>query len=239
METAVRTPLEVFTIPQHLVVPIYQRRYVWDEERQWEPLWQDLRRLAEHRLAGGTSTHFLGAVVVQIIDNQMGQMQRRAIIDGQQRLTTLQIVFDAVAAILAEKELIALSQQLENLTHNPTFHGGAEDSHLKLRHTNDDNLGFDEVMAALPPVEYGELQYGNARIPSAHQYFSGEARSWIGDGAEAATRAQALVVVLTSALQLVVIDPQCPRHPADLSGSHQKPRLPVPGGGGDRHFRFL
>ncbi|MCZ4555815.1 DUF262 domain-containing protein [Rhodococcus maanshanensis] len=206
METAVRTPLEVFTIPQHLVVPIYQRRYVWEEEHQWEPLWLDLRRLAEHRLSGGSSTHFLGAIVVQMIDNQMGQIQQRAIIDGQQRLTTLQIVFDSVGAILSDKGFSGLSQQLEGLTHNPEFFNATGDSALKLRHSNDDGLGFDEVMTAEPPVEYAELEHADARIPLAHKYFSEEVGAWIGDGDEAVARAQALVVVLTSALNLVVID---------------------------------
>lgn len=37
METNVRTPLDVFNLPQHLVVPLFQRPYVWDETEQWLP----------------------------------------------------------------------------------------------------------------------------------------------------------------------------------------------------------
>ena len=48
MDTAVKTPLEVFALPQHLLVPLFQRPYVWDEENQWGPLWQDIRRLTDH-----------------------------------------------------------------------------------------------------------------------------------------------------------------------------------------------
>ena len=51
METHVRTPQDVFMQPQHLVVPPFQRPYVWEKEEQWAPLWQDVRRLAELRLA--------------------------------------------------------------------------------------------------------------------------------------------------------------------------------------------
>ena len=67
VETNVRTPLDIFHLPQHLVVPIFQRPYVWDEADQWAPLWQDIRRVGELRLADPYSqaTHFLGAVVVQ------------------------------------------------------------------------------------------------------------------------------------------------------------------------------
>jgi uncharacterized protein with ParB-like and HNH nuclease domain len=38
--------------------------------------------------------HFLGAVVLQQVQKQAGQMQERMIIDGQQRLTTLQLLLD-------------------------------------------------------------------------------------------------------------------------------------------------
>ena len=73
METNVRTPLDIFNLPQHLVVPLFQRPYVWDETEQWLPLWQDLPN-SEHRLNDpySSATHFLGAVVVQAQDNQPG-----------------------------------------------------------------------------------------------------------------------------------------------------------------------
>ena len=37
METQVRTPQMIFMQPQRLVVPLFQRPYVWNEETQWEP----------------------------------------------------------------------------------------------------------------------------------------------------------------------------------------------------------
>ena len=39
METQVRTPQTVFMHPQRLTAPLFQRPYVWNEENQWEPLW--------------------------------------------------------------------------------------------------------------------------------------------------------------------------------------------------------
>jgi hypothetical protein len=45
METQVRTPQMVFMQPQRLVVPLFQRPYVWNEENQWEPLWDDVVRV--------------------------------------------------------------------------------------------------------------------------------------------------------------------------------------------------
>lgn len=44
MDTQVRTPQLVFMLPQRLVVPLFQRPYVWNRENQWTPLWEDVTR---------------------------------------------------------------------------------------------------------------------------------------------------------------------------------------------------
>src|SRR5438270_6269268 len=99
METQVRTPQMVFMQPQRLIVPLFQRPYVWNEENQWEPLWNDVVRVTERHLhSQPAKPHFLGAVVFQQVQNQTGLMQERLIIDGQQRLTTLQLLLDALHA---------------------------------------------------------------------------------------------------------------------------------------------
>lgn len=103
METQVRTPQMVFMQPQRLVVPLFQRRYAWNEENQWQPLWDEVSRMAERVLRQPQDRqypHFLGAVVLQQVPNAMGTLQVRTIIDGQQRLTTLQLLFDALHAEL-------------------------------------------------------------------------------------------------------------------------------------------
>ena len=43
METQVRTPHAVFMMPQRLLVPLFHRPYVWNEELQWEPLWKETK----------------------------------------------------------------------------------------------------------------------------------------------------------------------------------------------------
>lgn len=210
MDTAVRTPLEIFNLPQHLIVPLFQRPYVWNEELQWQPLWHDMRRLAEHRLSNpaSTATHFLGAVVLQASENQSGTLQPRAIIDGQQRLTTLQLMLDAVAAVFEVHDLDQLAGQLEGLTHNSShFVRNLEDA-LKLRHTNRDRLAYDEVMQADPPVDYESLEHSKTLLARAHQYFSNQVTDWLSSArpVEVHLRAETLTVVMTRALQIVVID---------------------------------
>lgn len=62
MFTSVKPPMQVFSLPQLLVVPLFQRPYVWKREEQWEPLWGDVRRLAHLYLDNPASqaTHSSG-----------------------------------------------------------------------------------------------------------------------------------------------------------------------------------
>lgn len=210
MDTHVRTPQEIFLQPQHLVVPPFQRPYVWDKEEQWSPLWQDVRRLAESRLADRFSypTHFLGAVVVQAQDLIPGNLQASNIIDGQQRLTTLQLLMDASASLLEQAGADALAGQLDVLTHNQAMYVAGEATRLKVRHTNRDQAAFDEVMDAEPPVAHADLKHAGARVARAHEYFSVAVAAWLGDPISEpfSARADALVQVLTRGLQLVAIN---------------------------------
>ncbi|WP_243794290.1 DUF262 domain-containing protein [Saccharopolyspora gloriosae] len=210
METLVRTPQDIFYLPQHLVVPLFQRPYVWTEENQWEPLWQDLRRLAELRLDNPNSaaTHFLGAVVLQAQENLTGTLQPRLVIDGQQRLTTLQLLMDATAAVLESRSQDNLARRLEALTHNPDYQIELDDDVLKLRHTNRDKAGYNEVMRADPPIVYADLKHAHSLLALGHKFFGERVEQWLGDAEETkfATRAQALTNVITQSLQLVVID---------------------------------
>lgn len=101
-------------------VPFYQRAYVWNREDQWERLWSDIQSKADARLLDGKSTpHFLGAAVLE-------PQQRRGllgveslhIIDGQQRLTTLQYVLASLALLLREMQVPALLSVVEGCLQN-------------------------------------------------------------------------------------------------------------------------
>jgi hypothetical protein len=94
MKSDTITVEQLFQNRRQYCVPFYQRAYVWTLEDQWEQLWDDIRAKAEARLGNGKYTpHFLGAVVLdpQHRDGLIG-VEAYHIIDGQQRLTTLQYV---------------------------------------------------------------------------------------------------------------------------------------------------
>ena len=197
--------------PQRLAVPLFQRPYVWNQENQWEPLWNDLVRLAErvlNRPSDKHYPHFLGAVVLQQTPKQTGLMQERTIIDGQQRLTTLQLLLDALAAELETVNALMPAKRIEQLVANgDAFRSKAEDA-FKVWPTNRDRPPFNAVMGAKPPVDYDALGYPGERIVQAHRFFSEQSREWLSiDGSTAAVkRAEAIEMVARELLQMVVID---------------------------------
>lgn len=191
------------------MVPLFQRPYVWEEMDQWQPLWRDIARLAEIRYRDPYSgaRHFLGAVVLQANDVAHGSTPTKNVIDGQQRLTSLQLFIDATAAVLSEFGVDSLARQLDDLTRNRSYDAAVEPT-LKLLHTNRDRDAFVEVMNAEPPVDYADFPHSGSLIVGAHRYFCQTVAGWLtdSDGEVDQARAGALVHVLSEGLQIVVID---------------------------------
>ena len=83
------------------VIPIYQRTYSWTE-KQCRQLWDDILR------AGSSDTiavHFIGSIVY--VEQGLSQVTHQApllVIDGQQRLTTVSLLIEALARALGDSE---------------------------------------------------------------------------------------------------------------------------------------
>lgn len=84
---------------QQFLIPIYQRTYSWTE-KQCEQLWDDIIIAATN----DTPSHFLGSVVyVEEGLYQVSDVPQLLVIDGQQRLATLTLLFAAFAKAVDEK----------------------------------------------------------------------------------------------------------------------------------------
>ena len=213
MDTKVRTPQEIFTMPQRLLVPLFQRPYVWNEELQWEPLWRDLQNVATRYLENPNSVqqpHFLGAVVFQQLQNPIGDLQQRTVIDGQQRLTTLQIMFDAIHAELVAVGAESPAARLEPLVENgkPFWKDSNPEDRFKVWPTNKDRPAFNEVMGAVHPINYSSLIHSDSKLVQAHKFFSRKSEAWLAEAGpdQITSRASALEKSAREFLQIVVID---------------------------------
>lgn len=207
METHVNTPQVIFNLPQRLLVPLFQRPYVWDEERQWQPLWQDVERIADKVLAQDHSAkHFLGAVVLQQEANSTGTLIVRTVIDGQQRLTTLQLLFDAIHEEIRKLGFEDIARRLVDLVENSAHQRRSPEDQFKVWPTNRDRDAFAEVMGT-PQPNYAALENKASKIVKAHAYFAHQAHAWLtSDEQDAVQRASALVDAVATRLQIVSID---------------------------------
>lgn len=95
--------LEFLKKSPQFVIPIYQRTYSWGE-RECLQLWEDIIRTGNN---DSLSAHFIGSIVY--IEKGLYQVSSQTpllVIDGQQRLTTITIILEALALQLGESEPI-------------------------------------------------------------------------------------------------------------------------------------
>lgn len=100
---------EIFEGSYQFEIPDYQRPYAWTTE-QAEELFSDLlSAMQDARANGATSQYFLGSIVLIKNDRDPKAM----VVDGQQRLTTLTILF---AALRAAWEAAGYPQGVKSVT---------------------------------------------------------------------------------------------------------------------------
>lgn len=211
---------KLFQPQARLVIPIYQRPYVWTEEGQWAPLWADIRRLAEHIVSGlEPRPHFLGAVVVDAHPgpDAYGRVTRHLVIDGQQRLTTIQLLLEALAdnyercrddGCEPAKRFADLARLL---TRNPFVAQDDVDADFKVWPMNLDQAAFRSVMNAGSPAHLAQLaaddpSIKDSRIRWAYVYFYDRIKEWLDSQPDVALGIEALYAVMDQYVHIVVID---------------------------------
>jgi hypothetical protein len=210
MKPETRTVTELFERDVRYVVPLYQRPYVWDEEHQWEPLWEDVQILLDHQVAGTWAndgwSHFLGAIVLDQETQPPGSIPLYTIIDGQQRLTTLQIFLAAAAQVANDRGAAKEAELLRQLAVNNPLKA-SDDHAFKVWPTNANREAFKAVMREGGPSNEREDDPTNL-IDEAYAYFAAQIDQWVADEdgtSSPADRIEKLRVTLCDLLKVVSI----------------------------------
>lgn len=186
------TVYELFERDLRYVVPLYQRAYVWEEEGEWEPLWEDIRSRAEEVLRVGRThpvrPHFLGALVTRGRERSSPrEVHADEVIDGQQRLTTLQIFLAACRDLMTTDDTEpGISARFDKLTTIDLLGIDDGDQRLKIWPTNTDRAAFRRVLEARSAevlgnwlVEEDRAYRTPPRIARAYMYFSKAVKAWM------------------------------------------------------------
>ena len=214
MKVEILTLQTLFQNPVRYEIPVFQRTYIWTQDDQWEPLWEDVRNTAERFLdsqrdaksdsaMGQVEKHFLGAVVLQQQQTMISAgIDKRIVVDGQQRLITLQLLIDSVREQL-EKQGGLGAQRLSLLVlNNEAFYGGDPDYAFKLWPTAGDQNAFRQAMRNELPSQESKT----SKIIEAHEFFKAQAQQWLDDQPEELeSRAAALENAVAHGLEMVVI----------------------------------
>ena len=105
---------------RRFIVPIYQRRYQWDDK--WlQPFWEDVEAKAGEDLENESSfKHYMGALILSPVSegSRIGVTQRVLVVDGQQRLTTFQLFLVALREVARQHEYEDLIKDIEGYIFN-------------------------------------------------------------------------------------------------------------------------
>ena len=209
MQAQTLPPSDLFGNQVRYVVPLFQRPYIWTKDAQWEPLWNDVREVADRILATKAAktdddpiaSHFLGAIVVEQAPSLVNFISAWRIIDGQQRLTTLQLLLDAARIVTSKYGRPIDANVLGLLVSNERGVMKNDDERYKVWPTDRDQAAFRAAMSAAE----GDQQ--NAPIVAAHRYFQVAITRWgkVDSAEETQNRLAALTQALHKHLMFVVI----------------------------------
>ncbi len=206
-------------------IPHYQRPQAWQVDKHWEPLWADIEAKANDWLSGGEpKQHYLGAIVLAKRQKTgVRGIDRNLVIDGQQRLSTLQYLLKALSLVTDERGYqdgsLSLRQELFNTNENmmdnadvqkhklwPTFRD--RDAHIKVMRSATSEEIRQEFKGSFTQV--GELYVNerHARPLQATWFFYRKIGKWLEENTAEETNILALEAMrkaITQSLQLIIL----------------------------------
>lgn len=153
MEAGKRTIRDIFNRGRNLEIPFFQRSYVWGEE-QWQRFLEDMQMVSTNK-----KPYFLGSVILKQQQTTSNNDSILTVIDGQQRLTTLNIFL----------KVLCLKNNSDN-DFTETFKK-QRDKTIILLHNHNDEASFNEVVN-LEEAKVYESYSQNDKILQAFNYFN-------------------------------------------------------------------
>jgi len=125
------------------IIPIYQRTYSWTD-KQCRQLWDDILHAGSNDVI---AVHFVGSIVY--VEQGLSQVSHQApllVIDGQQRLTTVSLLIEALARALGDSEPVdgfSAAKLRHYFLSNPLESG---DRYFKLLLSQTDNASLKAII---------------------------------------------------------------------------------------------
>ena len=214
MQVYLRSLTELFEPQRVYRVPTFQRRYVWNQSEQWAPLWDDVEKSAQLCLErpsvddgpvdkSDEADHFLGAVVTQHTPSS-SDVQVRQLIDGQQRLVTLQLLLQAAVQVFGDYGHTAAKRLGRLVRNGEEWAGDDQSSVFKVWPTASDE---DHFRLAMSDILADEKDPNDPLLVAARRFFSRAVREWVSDASTGPEdRIRALERAILNHVKMVVIE---------------------------------
>lgn len=137
------------------IVPFFQRPYVWNIDN-WDSLWESIHQVYEDNKQKKKSEHFIGTLITKQIPTDMLGRDWHDLIDGQQRLATISILFKSLADS-CKGDLPKLKTNINKLL---IFENAKGEQFVRLKLSKNDIPYFEAIVqgngfGALPNKEHG------------------------------------------------------------------------------------
>ncbi len=149
-----RNVAQIFNGGYHLTVPFYQRSYVWGED-ELQRFLDDMVMVSER-----PRPYFLGSVILKVEHHRSDEMPGLVVIDGQQRLTTLNIFFKVLC--LKQGKGIIFDRRFKKMDGD----GGGES--ILLKHNRYDRPSFEKIVDL---TVLDDISAGGDKVAEAYNFF--------------------------------------------------------------------
>ena len=208
--------LQAFPTRKQWVIPSYQRNYVWTEEGQWAPLWEDLIALTERvreadSVDADAEPHFLGTVITKRIPTfkPRRHIDYWSVVDGQQRLTTLQLLMAAARAAFIQHSLDKAASMLSEVLAEADHYVVGPGDKYKIRHKSSkrweksDYAVFRTTIDSSRSAPSSGVTAGSP-LGDCYNYFRDRADAWLRKLSED-DRGDYVAAFTTAVLQKLVV----------------------------------
>lgn len=180
----------------HYVLPHFQREYSWGEA-EWKTLLDDATAIYDEYDPDREPEHFLGALVVINDGTRNGVIPALKLVDGQQRLTTISLLFCALRDLLSDSNP-SLSNKIQKMLVNRDEEG---ELYFKVLPTL--KYGDREAYTRLVGSDSENFNTSDSNIPKAYNYFYEKLKNKLSSQA---LKAEQFFVVLSNCFQVVLMD---------------------------------
>ncbi len=153
-------PLRFLTLEGKIIIPFFQRTYVWKEEN-WEELFNELSK-------DNNTTNFLGTIILKQLPSNSGESKKLEVIDGQQRLTTISVLLKVLLDNLSKQDKSQVESDIKQiLFFKPNIFDAGQ---IRIEHSRVDKDAYEQVINGTINIQ--NINETSHKILLCYKYFN-------------------------------------------------------------------